>query len=673
MQVDTTKAGSAATHFILPLLTGQTYNFTVEWGDSTSTVVTADTPVDHTYAASGTYTVAISANMIGGFPTMRFAGGGDCAKVLDIAQWGTNKWFNFTQAFDGCTNMTMTAADAPNISAVTEMVLAFSNCASLTSFPLWNTVNVTNVLACWTGCSGLTSFPLLDLSNCQYINFAWQSCSGLTTFPLIDFGEVLAADGAWRNCGALTAIPAFDLDKCVSMIEAWKNCPSIVTSALTQTAACAGVGFQSAWEGCGALTTFAAIDTSLATNLNKTWSDCRVLTNFPFINTSSVVSFNFTWFQNRAHTSFPLIDTSAATIFDFAWYDNRSLTSFPLIDTSSATSMFATWNGNNMLTTFPLIDTGNVLNFGYCWQGCFGMTAFPAIDTHSATTVEGTWNTMFGLNLYDIPTFDLRNITNGNGAFDGVHLSTDSYSALINQLANGDGGSIPANTNTNVVFHGGSSQFNTGAVAAHSTLTSTRMWTITDGGFAGDQQWTAAAVHAADTDVLTLGTLVYAYSYRVGSNPVVNGVQFEPSDPAGTEGDITFSDSMLSYNGYGSASSPFVDLSTAYKTLLGNGCYHDALVVPMTITLHGLTVGKTYAVQFWTNDSRAGPMSLRYETLQIGAGAPVTVVMNTLNGEGGLGQHSTGTFVAVATTQDFTADAYLGDFQVCAMQLRRLN
>ena len=73
---DTTQAGSASDTIVLPLLSGGTYNGTIDWGDDTTSVLSYANRT-HIYASSGTKTITISGD-IGDFS---FEGAGDTAKI----------------------------------------------------------------------------------------------------------------------------------------------------------------------------------------------------------------------------------------------------------------------------------------------------------------------------------------------------------------------------------------------------------------------------------------------------------------------------------------------------------------------------------------------------------------------------------------------------------------
>ena len=92
------------------------YNYTVDWGDGSTSANRAG-DVTHTYATAGPHTIAIS----GTFPAIYFNDEGDKDKIQTITQWGDIEWQSMESAFHGCTNVTGTAIDAPNLSNVRDM------------------------------------------------------------------------------------------------------------------------------------------------------------------------------------------------------------------------------------------------------------------------------------------------------------------------------------------------------------------------------------------------------------------------------------------------------------------------------------------------------------------------------------------------------------------------
>ena len=71
--------------FTLPLVDGGTYNFTIDWGDESSSTITAfdDEDITHTYEDAGAspYNISISGTIIG----WQFDNGGDKALILILS------------------------------------------------------------------------------------------------------------------------------------------------------------------------------------------------------------------------------------------------------------------------------------------------------------------------------------------------------------------------------------------------------------------------------------------------------------------------------------------------------------------------------------------------------------------------------------------------------------
>jgi hypothetical protein len=81
--------------------------------------------------------------------------------------------------------------------------------------------------------------------------------------------------------------------------------------------------------------------------------------------------------------------------------------------------------------------------------------------------------------------------------------------------------------------------------------------------------------------------------------------------------------------------------------LLGPSIFQNSNT--LTFTLSNLTVGTSYAIQFWANDPRSNAAG---RTTRVG-----TVVLdpNTTDVSGGIGQWVLGQFVADSTTQSFNS------------------
>jgi len=123
---------------------GGGYDYNVDWGDgSTDTNVTGD--ITHTYSSPGTYTIEIS----GTFPRIYHSpfsptDSADSEKLLTVEQWGSISWESMQWSFTGCTNLTISATDSPDLSNVANMNRMFFYATSFDQ-PLndWDVSNVT--------------------------------------------------------------------------------------------------------------------------------------------------------------------------------------------------------------------------------------------------------------------------------------------------------------------------------------------------------------------------------------------------------------------------------------------------------------------------------------------------------------------------------------------------
>lgn len=127
----------------IPTFPGETYSYTVNWGDGStdSTIYTGD--ASHTYTSANTYTVTIT----GTFPRIYFNNTGDKDKIISIEDWGDGQWTSMADAFEGCAKLQINDADAPNLSLVTKMNSMFNGCTLLAPQSLnnWDVSNVDNM------------------------------------------------------------------------------------------------------------------------------------------------------------------------------------------------------------------------------------------------------------------------------------------------------------------------------------------------------------------------------------------------------------------------------------------------------------------------------------------------------------------------------------------------
>ncbi len=215
-KTDNTSAGSSASDEVsLPLLSGGTYNFTVNWGDGNSDVITVwnQAETTHQYAAAGTYDVTITGTCIG----WRFNNTGDRLKILDVTNWGSLEITTST-SFYGCGNFDFTATDAPTVST-TDMTNGFRDTALTTpNFSAWDfsTVNI------WIGCfRSLTSlngnFTGITISGNAFRMF--DGCTSFTGIGLDSADTTGLTSGAnmFTNCDIQVSLNSWVMSSCLNI------------------------------------------------------------------------------------------------------------------------------------------------------------------------------------------------------------------------------------------------------------------------------------------------------------------------------------------------------------------------------------------------------------------------------------------------------------------------
>ena len=130
----------------LPLESGGTYDFTVNWGDETNDTITSWNQAEktHTYSSEGVYTIRINGTITG----WSFNNGGDRLKLLEIQEWHVLRLGNAGSYFYGCSNLKITASDVLNLTGTSNFYSAFRGCSSINKVKRmneWDTSKVINM------------------------------------------------------------------------------------------------------------------------------------------------------------------------------------------------------------------------------------------------------------------------------------------------------------------------------------------------------------------------------------------------------------------------------------------------------------------------------------------------------------------------------------------------
>ena len=129
---------------------------------------------------------------------------------------------------------------------------------------------------------------------------------------------------------------------------------------------------------------------------------------------------------------------------------------------------------NCNLTSLPSGMTLDNLTDGALMFFRCNLTSLPSGMTLDNLTNGGAM--FFGCNLSSLPSgMTLDNLTDGANMFAENTINTVRYSELLVDMEN-------LNSNTNVLFNGGNSKYNTSGETARNLLINNQTWSFTDGG-----------------------------------------------------------------------------------------------------------------------------------------------------------------------------------------------
>lgn len=196
--VDTRNTGTSNDNqFQLPLVfTALTPNITVDWGDGTTSSVTAwDDPNKlHTYSAEGEYAIKI----YGDLKSWAFRNEIDDDKFLQVKKWGQFK-FDTDQTFYGASVMTSSAEDIPELSS--SMYGAFRSCRFNAPINTWDWSPSTNWLEIFRGNKYFNqSFTGVDSSNVTSFSRAFYGTGPVFNQSLgdLNIGSVVSMTGLFE-------------------------------------------------------------------------------------------------------------------------------------------------------------------------------------------------------------------------------------------------------------------------------------------------------------------------------------------------------------------------------------------------------------------------------------------------------------------------------------------
>lgn len=195
---NTSGSSSASNQVKLPLTTAGSYNFTVDWGDGNTDVITAynQSEVTHTYSTEGIYTITIT----GTITDFCFNYGGDREKILDISKCGPLN-IKTEKAFGYCYNLDFSATDSIGLVGADNDVLNYM----------------------FYDCDSLTTPPFMDTSSCLEARRMFRYCGSLEVIPHYDFSSIIEMDYFAQNCTSITSFPPLNLSSATDCTSAFSG------------------------------------------------------------------------------------------------------------------------------------------------------------------------------------------------------------------------------------------------------------------------------------------------------------------------------------------------------------------------------------------------------------------------------------------------------------------
>jgi surface protein len=221
---NTSSGSSLNTQFMMPLVSGGSYNATVNWGDGSSDTITSynQQEVTHTYSSAGQYEISIEGTLQG----WQFNNAGDRLKMLDVKQWGVLD-LSTSAAFYGCANLNASATDAPTISS-TSFFNMFRDCTNFNgAIGNWDIETITSLQEAFKDASTFNK-PLnsWNVSNVSTMNSMLRDCISFDQdLNSWDTSNVTNMSNVFRGCIQFNGhIYSWDTSSVTNMQYMLNNC-----------------------------------------------------------------------------------------------------------------------------------------------------------------------------------------------------------------------------------------------------------------------------------------------------------------------------------------------------------------------------------------------------------------------------------------------------------------
>ena len=442
----------------LPLESQGFYDFTVNWGDGNYDTIISwnQEEVTHTYDSEGVYTIIINGTLIG----WSFKDGGDKLKLLEVKEWGALGLGNSGSYFWGCSNLNITASDSLDLTGITTLYQAFRGCTNLGDTGNMNSWDVSSVINMGSMFIGASLFNQdignWDVSSVTNMGSMFSRASSFNqdignwdVSSVIDMGHTFYEADSFNQ-----PIGNWDVSSVIDMGHTFYEADSFNQPI--------GNWDVSSVESMGSMFFYAI---SFNQDIGK-WDVSSVISMSSMFyeassfnqsignwNVSSVIDMGHMFYQADSFNQ-PIgnWDVSSVIImgsmFDSAISFNQDIGNWDVSSVQNMWLMF--FRASSFNQDIGNWDVSNVISMGSMFR------------------IASSFN-------QDIGNWDVSSVTDMEDMFWGVTLSTPNYDSLLigwSQLTLQDG----------VTFHGGNSNYSSGAADERQFIIDTFGWTIYDGG-----------------------------------------------------------------------------------------------------------------------------------------------------------------------------------------------
>jgi len=370
------------------------YDFTVDWGDGSESEINgfSDTDKNHQYASTDTYIIKIRRTIEGmSFGSSQWSQSlhPNRTNLREIQQWGCLIKGNYGLTFYECTQMTVTATDAPDLTGCTTLSGMFRNCDALTNIPNLSTWDV----------SGIENFSSM-FSRAYY--FEAQESDGSDDLDGWDTSSATDMNTMFRDCYNFN-----------STLDDWEV--GLVEN------------FRYMFYGCSDFTSDLSLwDTSSATEMDYMFSYCSSFnSDLSDWEVGSVEDFKYMFRSTiQLDTNLTDWDISGATNLSYMFYG--SYLDYPLDwDVAHVINMEGMFANSHFDSDISGWNVGNVENMNsmfasntYFDQAIGDSSGW---DTSSVTNMAEMFRGATAFNQ-DLNDWDVSSVTTINNMFEGANL-----------------------------------------------------------------------------------------------------------------------------------------------------------------------------------------------------------------------------------------------------------